>query len=226
MNEENIRFDDVINAIKKGWRIIVVTTLAFTIAAIVINFFFIEPQYKAYTKLFVGKDRNEDKSENYNSSEVQMYQKLSKTYIDIIQTNDTVENACKAKGIEVNPQDILSRLTVSSESDTQILTIEYLDKDRERARDIVEAISEEFQNTSTQFFNAYVKVVETVKLPQAPATPNKKVNIAISFLLGIIFGTAIVLIIQLFDRTFKDKEEVERVVGIPVIGTIPEEEEV
>ena len=226
MNEENIRFDDVINAIKKGWRIIVVTTLIFTIAAIVANFFFIEPQYKAYTKLFVGKDRNEDKSENYNSSEVQMYQKLSKTYIDIIQTNDTVENACKAKGIEANPQDILSRLTVSSESDTQILTIEYLDKDRERARDIVEAISEEFQNTSTQFFNAYVKVVETVKLPQAPATPNKKVNIAISFLLGIIFGTAIVLIIQLFDRTFKDKEEVERVVGIPVIGTIPEEEEV
>ena len=48
----------------------------------------------------------------------------------------------------------------------------------------------------------------------------------IAILCIIIFGTAIVLIIQLFDRTFKDKEEVERVVGIPVIGTIPEEEEV
>ncbi len=224
MSNDNIKLYEVINALKNKWKIIVTITLLSVAATVILNFFIIKPKYQAYTKLFLGKEQSDNQIEAYNNSDVQMYQKLLKTYVDIIKTNDLIDSACKSNNIKISSQSVLSNLTVSSTSDTQILTIQYKDTNKERARDVIKAITEEFIDKSTEYFNASVKVVETVKLPQNPVSPNKKVNVIIGFLLGLIMGVSVVLVISLFDNTFKDKEEVEMILGLPVIGTIPKEQ--
>lgn len=78
MKEENINISEIFEALKKRYKMIIGITLAFTIIAGIISFFVIKPKYEVTTKLFIGKQ--ESKTEQYNSNDVMMYQKLLQTY--------------------------------------------------------------------------------------------------------------------------------------------------
>ncbi|PTR86723.1 capsular biosynthesis protein, partial [Bacillus anthracis] len=51
--------------------------------------------------------------------------------------------------------------------------------------------------------------------------PNKKMNIAIAFLLGLMVSVGLAFLLEFLDNTFKTKEQLEREFNIPVIGIIP-----
>lgn len=72
--------------------------------------------------------------------------------------------------------------------------------------------------------NADVKIIESVKLPENPVSPNKKMNIAIAMLLGLMVGVGLALLLEFIDNTFKDKESLENIIGVPVLGAIPDQE--
>ena len=46
------------------------------------------------------------------------------------------------------------------------------------------------------------------------------------FLLGLAVGVGIALLLAIMDSTFKDKEQLEQVMGLPVLGVIPDTEKV
>ena len=50
-------------------------------------------------------------------------------------------------------------------------------------------------------------------------------NIAIAFLLGLMVSVGLVFLLEYIDNTFKSKENLEKELGIPVIGLIPSFEE-
>ncbi|MDD5794509.1 YveK family protein [Clostridium sp. HCP1S3_B4] len=227
MNEESIKIQDIVDALKKKWQLIVSITLASTILVTIVSFFLIKPKYEANTKLFIGKESSASTDQNYNSNDVQMYQKLLKTYSVTIATSDLVERAFEDAGIDVDANKALAGLTVTPQTDTQILEISYTSENKEECKDVVQAITDEFIKTSPELItNANVKVIEEVKLPTAPVSPNKKLNIAVGFLLGLAVGVGIALLLAIMDSTFKDKEQLEQVMGLPVLGVIPDTEKV
>ncbi|WP_291628518.1 YveK family protein [Clostridium sp.] len=220
MEEQVIRLDEIIEALKKKWLMIVSITLITTIIAAVFSFFIIKPQYEASTKVFVGKEEGENQS--YSQNDVLMYQKLMKTYSEAIKTKDLVSRGLKQSNIKLDAEEVLKNLTVVTVSDTQILQIKYKGTNPHEAKKIVKGISDEFIKTSKELVpNGNIKVIETVELPENPVSPNKKMNIAIAFLLGLMVGVGLALLLEFLDNTFKNKEQLEREFEIPVIGSIP-----
>ncbi|MGG7178123.1 YveK family protein [Clostridium paraputrificum] len=223
MNEENIRIQDILDALKKRWQLIVGITLVATILATIFSFFVIKPKYQASAKLFIGKESTAES----NNSDIQMYQQLIKTYTTVITTNDLVDRALNKKGIDLKSEEVLSELSVVPGAGTQVLEIKYVSKDKEQSRSVVEAIASEFEVYSKELItNADVKVIEKVRLPENPISPNKKLNIAIALLLGVMIGVGLALLLEFMDSTFKDKDALENTMGIPVIGVIPDTEKV
>jgi capsular exopolysaccharide synthesis family protein len=47
------------------------------------------------------------------------------------------------------------------------------------------------------------------------------VNVAMGLLLGIFGGCALAFLLDLFDTTIKSKEDVESVIGVPLLGVVP-----
>lgn len=224
MKEEYISLGKIIDIIKKRWKMIVSIVIVFTLVVAGTSFFLIKPKYEASTKLFIGKDESskDSKDSTYNASDVQMYQQLLKTYTDVIETNDLVARAIKDKNINVSADDILKKLSVTPGANTQILEISYTSTDKNQAKDIIAAITDEFIKTSTQLIsNANVKVIETVRIPENPVSPNKKLNIALGLVLGFIVGIGLAFFLQLTDTTLRSKEDLEGILEVPVIGEIP-----
>lgn len=220
MEEQVIRLDELFEALKKRWLMIVVITLLATVASAVFSFFVIKPQYEASTKVFIGKDEGEN--QNYSQNDVMMYQKLMKTYSETIKTKDLVSRSLKGTSLNLEPQEVLNNLTVVSVTDTQILEIKYKSKNPKEAEVVIEEIAEEFINTSKELVpNGNIKIIEAVELPEKPVSPNKKMNIAIAFLLGLMVSVGLAFLLEFLDNTFKNKEQLERELDIPVLGSIP-----
>lgn len=224
MEEQEIRLDEIFDALKKRWLMIVSITLTAAIIAAVLSFFVIKPKYEASTKLFIGKEEAE--SQGYSQNDVTMYQKLMKTYTATIKTKDLVEKALGSSNLEVDTKSVLENLTVTSLADTQILEVKYKSIDPIEAKTIIEEITDEFIETSKKLVpNGNIQIIESVEMPEKPVSPNKKMNIAIAFALGLMVGVGLSLLLEFLDNTFKTKEQVERELEIPVIGTIPQVKE-
>lgn len=220
MEVQVISISEIFEALKKRWLLIVSITLVATLISVILSFLVIKPTYETSTKVFIGKEENN--LEGYNSNDIQMYQKLLQTYAETIKTNEVVQSAINNTGADLTVKDVKASLTVTPVSDTQILQIKYQNNDPELAKEILENITNEFIVLSKELVpNGNVRVIEAVQLPEDPVAPNKKMNIAIAFLLGLMVSVGLVFLLEYLDNTFKNKENLERELDIPVLGVIP-----
>lgn len=225
MEEQVIRLDELFEALKKRWLMIVTITLIATIISAALSFFVIKPKYEASTKVFIGKDEGDNQA--YNQNDVLMYQKLMKTYSEAIKTKDLVSRSLQGTSLELKPEDVLANLTVSPVTDTQILQIKYKSNNPQEAKVVIQELTDEFIKTSKELVpNGNIKTIEEVQLPENPVSPNKKMNIAIAFLIGLMMSVGLAFLLEFLDNTFKSKEQLERELDIPVIGVIPTVKEV
>lgn len=220
MEEQVISISEIIDAVKKRWKIIVLTTVLATVVSGIFSFFVISPTYEASTKIFIGKEGAE--SEGYNSSDVSMYQNLIKTYSELIKTKDLVNKAINNSQYDLSVNNVLNGITVNTLTGTQILQISYQSKSPSIAKNILESITNEFITKAEELVpNGNVKILESVELPKNPVAPNKTMNIAIAFILGMMVGFGIVFLLEYLDNTYKNKEQLEKDLDIPVLGVIP-----
>lgn len=225
MEENTISLQEIAYALKKRWKLIALITIAATLVSAILSFFVIKPQYEAKTKLFIGKQETQDNNA-YNNSDVMMYQQLMKTYAELVKTSDLVTKAVKSVDLNYNQEEIkgiLKNLNATPSAETQILDLSYKGGNPKDVLKVTEAITSEFISESKELIpNGNVQVIQKAQLPEHPVSPNKKLNILIAFVLGLMVGVGVVLLLEYLDNTFKSREELEKTLELPIIGTIPD----
>jgi len=214
--------EDISNILKKRWKLIFIFILVALLISSIGTFFLIKPQYEASTKLFIGKDETTSKVKSYDNNDVMMYQKLLKTYSEMLITKDLAKAAIKNSSIDIKPDTLLRNLTIVPLADTQILQIKLKSESPNDANKLVVSITEEFIDLSKELVpNGNIQVLEDVQASKNPISPNKKINIGIAVLIGLMSGIGIVVLLEFIDDTFKSKDQIERQLEIAVIGVIP-----
>jgi succinoglycan biosynthesis transport protein ExoP len=66
-----------------------------------------------------------------------------------------------------------------------------------------------------------VRVVENAMVPRGPIRPRTTFNLALSVAVGFLLAVGVVLTIEYFDTTIKSPDDVERVLGLPLLGVVP-----
>ena len=69
---------------------------------------------------------------------------------------------------------------------------------------------------------AGVTVIDRAITPRSPVKPKKKLNMVIGGFLGVFVGLGLAFVWESLDTTLKAVEDVERWLGLPVLGRIPE----
>lgn len=155
-----------------------------------------------------------------------MYQQLMKTYAELVKTSDLVTKAVKSADLDYNQKEIegiLNNLTVNPSADTQILDLSFKGENPKDVLKITESIANEFISESKELIpNGNVQVIQKAQLPERPVSPNKKLNILIALVLGLMVGVGVVLLLEYLDNTFKSREELEKTLDLPIIGSIPD----
>lgn len=225
MEENTISLQEIAYALKKRWKLILLITIAAILVSAILSFFVIKPKYEATTKLFIGKQESQDNNA-YNNNDVMMYQQLMKTYAQLVKTSDLVTKAVKSADLDYNQKDIkgiLNNLNATPSAETQILDLSYKGGNPKDVLKLTEAITNEFIAESKELIpNGNVQVIQKPQLPEHPVSPNKTLNILIAFILGLMVGVGVVLLLEYLDNTFKSREDLEKTLDLPIIGTIPD----
>ena len=121
--------------------------------------------------------------------------------------------------------EIQKAVTVTPQTDTQILVIKAKSGDPVEAAKICSAVSEAFIAQSEMVFptGGDIQVMDKAIVPVSPVSPNKKMNLAIAFLIGLMGSMGLAFVLEMLDRTIKTEDDVERYIGVPIIGMIPKE---
>lgn len=218
MEENTLNIEELVYAIKKRFKLIAIITLGFTLLGFLVANYGMETKYKVTAKVFAGK--TEEVQAYYSSSEIKDYKELLNTYVEIVNTDDFLSNTLSNYGIGKSVGEVKNNLSFTQLSSAPILEISYTSTNEAEAMGIVTAISNEFgTEVQSLILNTHIKVIEGAK--STTIVPNKTKTILIAFMAGLIFALGIVFILDYLDKSVKNRDQLEKILNMPVIGEIP-----
>lgn len=225
-----MNLEDFIKFLRSRWLTIFVTTLAALIAAIAFTLL-TTPLYQASTRLFVATTTSNSVSEQYQGNRLSQERVLS--YVELIKGQTLAQRTVDKLDLDMSADELRANVGASAKIDTVLIKVTVLDASPVRARDIANALSDEFvvmvreleTPTPGAKPDARVVVEERASIPEEPVVPKKFRNIAVGIVLGLALGIGLAMLRDLFDNTIKDRELLEQVTGISMVGIVPLDKE-
>lgn len=225
MKEQNPSMEiDVLLLLKKLWSkkfLITLVAVFFATIALLISLFLIKPTYTSTTSFYVGNQKAA--AENaLTAQDLQAGDYLVKDYKEIISSKDVRQQVIEEEGLSITADELLSKLTVEIPTNTRIISISVSDEDPKEAARIANAIrviASEKIKAVTKVDN--VEEVDPAEAPTEPSSPNIKRNVALGFLIGGFIAVATVLVREILDDRIKRPEDIEEILGMPLIGMVP-----
>ena len=180
---------------------------------------FITPQYESTTKMYVLSKQDNN---TLTQQDMQTSLSLTKDYAELIKSRTVTEGVIAQLNLDLTHEELLKKMAVDSATDTRILSITVTDADPYEACKIANAIRDVAANHIKNVMDIdAVNVVETANIPDQQSSPIISKNGIIGVLLGVLLSVAIILIAYISNDTVKTQEDVEKYLGLSVLGTIP-----
>jgi capsular exopolysaccharide synthesis family protein len=219
-NKDFIEVDirELILMLLRKWYILLICLVIATGVSYAVTAFYLKPVYRAETTLFLGKEK--DKVGALSLLDLQVNSQLVVDYREILKSRLVAENINSKLG--VNIKTFQKNVDVMTVKDSRIFQISYDDYDPKLAAKVVNELGTIIMQLASDIIEVKnVKVIDTAKEPKEPVKPNKKMNVGLAGFLGILLGVSLVYLLEFIDHTFKKPEDVERHLGLNVIGTVP-----
>lgn len=204
--------------------IIVAIPLVAVIATIVVVFNFVEPSYTAFTTIYVYNKSDE----GVTQSDLNASLALTSDYKEIAMSYSVLDAVAKDYGYESKAE--LRRdydISVSTITDTRMMKISVTGKNRTKVDDVANSIGHYFKINAMNIMDLdNIEVVDMAKEQTKPSAPNKNASILIAGVVGLLLALAIVLLVEALNTTIRTPEDVEKVLGLPILAKIPRMEEV
>ena len=184
--------------------------------------FVLDQVYESTTQIYI---LNKQDNDTVTYSDVQLGSQLTKDYAELIQSRFVLESVMEELQLfELDYEDMLDKVTVSTPADTRILAITVEDTDpmlaMEMANSIREAAAVHIKNVMDI---EAVNVVDTANLPTEKSGPSVIKWTAVGGLIGVLLVMSIVMIWYLTDDTIKTSDDVEKYLGLSTLALIPME---
>ena len=213
---------DILRVLKNGKWILIILPLVAMLTSGIFSYFIITPVYKSSTTLMVGKTYSGENGPLLQYNDILTANQLVKTYSQIAKSRTVAEKVIEMEKLDITPGEFSGKIDVQPVRDTQLIQISIDDPNPNKAARLA--------NVSGQVF--IKKVVEVMKLdnvnivdpavpPQLPEKPNKRMNIMIAGVVGLMAAVGLVFLMEFLDQTIKSNEDINRYLELPVLGVIP-----
>ena len=207
---------------KRGWIIIVVALVA---AASAYGFSKMQtPIYSADVKLSVVPARATDWGSSNSLKD------LLRNYAENIRTHTMAAEVIDRAQLDMDTTTFLGRLFVNPDSSTFTLALEARDRDPEVAMAMVDTMAQVFAEDRDQWNQRQdkrdrieVKMLDSVyNLGFQQYSPNTQINTLAGGLFGILIGILVIFFLEWLELDIiRNSEDIERAIGVNVLGAIP-----
>lgn len=219
--EETISLKELAETLKKRLRLIVLITIAAALISGIISYFVLTPIYQSSTQLLVNQAKTEQQL--YNPAEVQTNLQLISTYNVIMKSPAILEKVSQNLDLDLTTEQLSSKITVSSEQDSQVVNISVQDENPGLAADIANETARVFQKEIANIMNVdNVSILAPAEIGEnpSPVKPQPLLNIAIAIVVGLMAGVGLAFLLEYLDNTIKSEQDIEKLLGLPVLGGV------
>lgn len=218
--EEEISISEIFDAVKPFVLHIVIVTIVMGVLGLGYTKLFVKPVYQSSATLIVNNRK--DDSGSISNDEINSAKGLASVYSIIIKSDAVMQPVVSVVDQGVASNKLAEKVSVSSVNGTQIIKVSVSDTDPLKAKRYVDEIVKVAPSVIQEMVEAgSVKVVSQSTTPKSPISPNVKINTLMAAMLGFVVSLGAVLAVYFFDNTFRSQDEIEKYLGIPVIGVIP-----
>jgi capsular polysaccharide biosynthesis protein len=218
--EETISLRELFYTLRKRMWMILSFAIVASLVSGIYSFYFMTPIYSSSTQLLVNKEKKETV---YSIGEIQSDLQLMNTYNVIIKSPAILDIVAKDLDLGQTSEELNRKITVGSEKDSQVLNITVQDADPQVATDIANTTAKVFQDEIVKIMsvdNVSILAKAKTKENPSPIKPQPVLNIAIALVVGLMAGVGLAFLLEYLDNTIKNEMDVEKVLGLPVLGAI------
>ena len=220
-DEIEIDLKELFFELMNNWVMIVISTILVAMIAFCISKFIMVPQYTSTSQLYVFS-----KSTSITSlTDLQTSTNLTNDYKVVITGRPVLEKVIENLKLDETYGSLKEKIQVNNPSNSRILEITVTNADPKTAK----AIADEIADVGAAFIKTKMdqdapSVLQYGYVATGPVSPNTTMNIVLGAAIGAFLAIAIVIITYLLNDTIMSADDIERKLGMHVLGTLPLEE--
>lgn len=220
--ERHMDIKDVIRIIAKWWIMIASFVLVSVICAGVVSFYYLQNVYESSAVMIISSPRDTQAQAQLTLNDYNLNIKLVNSYRVLCKTDKILNQVIAVTKLPISVKGLSDKITVSADSETEIIRIAVQDNDPNTAALIANAVANVFVREIPQIMRMdNVQVIDKALPNQVPVKPDKMMIITVAGLLGLMVSIGIAFLIEYFDVSIKTPEQLAALVEAPALGSIP-----
>ena len=220
--EIEIDLKDLFFELMSNWVMIGISTVLVALIMFCISKFILVPEYTSTSELYVLS-----KSTSItNLADIQMGTSLTNDYIVVVKGRPVLEQVITNLELDETYFSLNEKVALNNPSNSRILDITVTDQDPKRAK----LIADEIAKVGSAFIAEKMvqeppTIIQYGYVNDNPVSPNVLTNTVLGAAVGAFLAIAIIVITYLMNDTIMTADDIERKLGLNVLGTLPLEEE-
>lgn len=200
---------------------IVAAAVAAALICLLVCMFALTPKYQASINMIVNT--RQDTTTTFTSDNFNSAKNLISTYAVIIKGNTVLNEVIDELNLDMTYAELYDMVDVADVDATQIMKVTVTDTDAKRAGKIVQTIADIVPDVLVEKVEAgSCKTVSDVAINPNKVFPQTKKYVVLAGLLGAVLVCGVLVLAHLLHDTVVDDEDIQKKLGLPVLGLIPE----
>lgn len=211
---------ELLQLLRKRLALVITLPIVCALAMGVYSFFFMANTYTASTSLYVLTKTGEDFGVSSNMyTDLNASQLLTNDVAALIKSDRVTGDTAK----DLSMQSLSAfDVAVTSDTSTRVITLSVSGEDADGAAVVANKLAENVSEVAQEVMNVQsVNVIDKAVASNAPSGPNRPMYVVIAFMVGLFLAVAIIVVGDMLNTKVRRMEEVEELLGLPVIGRMP-----
>lgn len=183
---------------------------------------YVKDVYKASSLMIISSSKNSSANDNMTYSDYTLNVNLVNSYRVLCKTDSILNKVLYNTHLPFSTAQLSSKITVNSESNTEIIRINAKDNDPNVAALIANCTAKVFESEIPTIMKMdNVQIIDEASVPAQPFSPNRKSIVILSLIGCLIFCSVIIALFEYLDVTIKTESQLEDILKIPVLCSMP-----
>lgn len=221
-NIKNITLKDILNIFRQRIWVIILVAIVTAAGIYTVNTATYKPQYSSTATMYILRQPNEEISAGDVASDFSLALKVINDCSYFLKGHTVLDSVISELSLDMDYKQLYNNIAVYNPTNTRILEVTFFADSPELAKRIVDMICREGVETinNTMGFNQ----INLHEFGAVNPEPSNKTSVLIYLIFGILAAALtylIFIIIYLVDDTIKTEEDIEKYLGLSILGDIP-----
>lgn len=219
---------DYLRVLHKYWVSIVALTLLGIIVAAGVSLA-VPPKYEATTQLYVSV-RGESSAVGDLAQGSALARQSVATYAGIVTTDSVLGPVTERLKLQQSAAQLAGQVRAVAPANQSLIIITVTDQDADHAAEIANAVGASLKDVVEDQLEASTEpgapslvalnTVQPALIPESPASPNLRLNLALGALLGLVLGFGQAMLRSTLDTRIHSAHDIEQITDAPMLGGI------